>query len=34
MNSNHSGALPCELKIFFLELVTFIIEQSNQAEKV
>lgn len=29
MNSNNPEALPTHLKVFFLELITFIVEESN-----
>ncbi len=31
MNSNNPEALPTHLKVFFLELITFIVEESNHA---
>lgn len=31
MNSNNPEALPTHLKVFFLELVTFIVEESNKS---
>lgn len=30
MNSNNPQALPTHLKVFFLELITFIVEESNK----
>lgn len=30
MNSNNPEALPTHLKVFFLELITFIVEESNK----
>ena len=30
MNSNNPEALPTHLKVFFLELITFIVEESNR----
>jgi hypothetical protein len=30
MNSNNPEALPSHLKVFFLELITFIVEESNK----
>jgi hypothetical protein len=29
MNSNNPEGLPTQLKVFFLELITFIVEESN-----
>ncbi len=30
MNSNNPEAFPTHLKVFFLELITFIVEESNK----
>jgi hypothetical protein len=35
MNSSNPEALPTHLKVFFLELITFIVEESNKpVEKI